>query len=125
MNVEWAEVGDAAGLVAAGVSAVYGALKAFLEGRDFITDLREKRKPAYRDGYKVTFTIDKTVIKEDLTECIRMRTVRAYRTVSSLRMDHWPEIVLPDRKKATGPDIKLLRLSGPSESDSGRKMVSN
>ncbi|HEV2177665.1 MAG TPA: hypothetical protein VGW33_10765 [Terriglobia bacterium] len=93
MKLEWAEVGAALAWVAGGVSATYGVVKAFTDGRELITDFIERRKPEYRDGYKVRSTIDKTVIRTDRTESIRLRTVRTYRRMTSLRMDRQPEIV--------------------------------
>jgi len=93
------KLGPLVGYVVAGASAVYGAVKAYVEGSGVISDWWERRhNPA---GYKIKTTLDKSVIRTDRTECIRLRTVRANRKVSFLKMDHQPVIIRPGL-----PDVK-------------------
>jgi len=97
MKADWAQIGSTLGLVAGGVSAAYGAIKAFFEGRSFVSDWIDRRRDP--SGFRVKSTICKVVIREDRSEFIKLRTVRANRKVSSLRIDHRPVIVGPDGKE--------------------------
>ncbi|MGO9274301.1 MAG: hypothetical protein ACLQOO_29380 [Terriglobia bacterium] len=88
------KVGPIIGYVVAGASAVYGGVKAYIEGSGIISDWRERRhNPA---GYQVKSTIDKSVIREERTETIRLRAIRANRRVDALAIDHMPTIVRKD-----------------------------
>lgn len=124
MKIEWAEIGTGLGWLAAGVSFLYGIFKGFTDVSSLIDDLRDRRNPEYRDGYKVKSTIDKTVIKDDLTESIRLRTVRAYRRVPSLRIDHRPEVVGPDGTKRPATVSSYYAFPGRArETDDGKYQI--
>jgi len=97
MKVDWAQISSTGGLVAGGVASVYGALKGYTEGRNFVTDWIESRRDS--SGFKVRATISKTVIRNDRTEYIKLRTVRANRRVTSLKIDHLPIIVQQDGRE--------------------------
>ncbi len=75
-------------------SALYGLIKGYVGGRDIVTDWIDRWKNP--GGYAVRATINKTIIREERTEFIKLRTVRAHRRLESLTIDHRPMIVRHD-----------------------------
>ena len=97
MKVEWVQISGVAGSVAGGVAAIYGAVKGYADGTNLVKDWIEGRRDPR--GFRVRTTICKVVIKDDRTEFIKLRTVRANRKVASLKIDHVPIVVQLDGSK--------------------------
>ena len=82
------EIASFIGYALGGASAVYGLIKGYLDGRGIVTDWIDRLKNP--KGYTVRSTIHQTIIREDQTEFIKLRTLRAHRRLTSLEMDHCP-----------------------------------